>query len=187
MAYLIGLIIYGIIFGCITKYVAESKGYEGGFWWGFWLGIIGLLVVGFRPDIRQQQSSHTSSELPAWASSSHSSSANASGWTCICGAKNPSSLGYCLACRRDKSEGNIPKKICPHCGAGNKATNTLCFACDKPLDGSQPTHRRPPVTVNNEASTDYIDILEKLGKLREQGILTEEEFQQKKSEILAKM
>lgn len=51
---LIGYIINGIIFGSITRYISRSKGYENGFAWGFWLGIIGLLVVGFRPDQRVQ-------------------------------------------------------------------------------------------------------------------------------------
>lgn len=185
MAYLIGWIINSVVFGFITLYVAESKGYDGGFWWGFWLGIIGLLVVGFRPDNTEQHYSHTSSELPAWASSS---SANLPSWTCVCGAKNSGSLDYCQACRRNKSESTVPKKICPHCGAGNKATNTLCFACDKPLDENHPTPQQTPTAVSSEeTSSDYITTLEKLGKLREQGILTEEEFQQKKSEILAKM
>ena len=49
-----GYVIGGLIFGLITQYLSESKGYQGGFWWGFWLGFIGLLVVGFRPDIRQR-------------------------------------------------------------------------------------------------------------------------------------
>ena len=47
---LISYVIMGVIFGFITKYIANSKGYDGGFAWGFWLGIIGILVVGFRPN-----------------------------------------------------------------------------------------------------------------------------------------
>ena len=199
---LIVFLIYGLILGFITKYVAESKGYDGGFWWGFFLGVIGLLVVGFRPDNRQQYQTHSSSQLPAWASSPTPSSTPSStslfvasltgepDWTCICGAKNPATIDYCLACRRSKSEGNIPKKVCPHCGANNRATNTLCFACDKPLDGSQPTRRRNPdnrVSFGEEESTDYVAVLEKLAKLHEQGILTDEEFQQKKADLLAKI
>ncbi|MBP3426980.1 MAG: hypothetical protein J6M47_01820 [Clostridia bacterium] len=49
-----GYVVVGLVFGLITQYLSESKGYQGGFWWGFWLGLIGLLVVGFRPDIRQR-------------------------------------------------------------------------------------------------------------------------------------
>lgn len=53
MEFLFVLIFYlvgGMIFGCAARAIANSKGYDGGFAWGFWLWIIGLLVVGFRPD-----------------------------------------------------------------------------------------------------------------------------------------
>lgn len=46
--------IYGIllsanlVFGCIASYISHTKGYDSGFAWGFFLGVIGLLVVGFR-------------------------------------------------------------------------------------------------------------------------------------------
>ncbi|MEN9229614.1 MAG: SHOCT domain-containing protein [Thermostichus sp. DG02_5_bins_236] len=38
-----------------------------------------------------------------------------------------------------------------------------------------------------EAAADVFKSLEKLGKLREQGILTEEEFQAKKKELLSRL
>ena len=50
---LIAYVFQGIIFGVICSYVASTKGYNGGFAWGFFLGIIGLLVVGFRPNLTQ--------------------------------------------------------------------------------------------------------------------------------------
>ena len=42
-----------------------------------------------------------------------------------------------------------------------------------------------PAAVNNDATN--IEALEKLAKLHEQGILTDDEFQQKKSELLTKI
>lgn len=33
--FLIAYLIQGVIFGVITRYVANSKGYDGGFAWGF--------------------------------------------------------------------------------------------------------------------------------------------------------
>ena len=42
-----------------------------------------------------------------------------------------------------------------------------------------------PVAINNDASG--LEALEKLAKLHEQGILTDDEFQQKKSDLLAKI
>lgn len=92
-------IVNGIIFGAITSYISRVKGYEKGFAWGFWLGLIGLLVVGFRPSLKQD---NVSTSIPV-----------------------------------------------------QKADN--------------------------------IEMLTKLAKLHEQGILTDKEFQQKKKELLEKM
>lgn len=44
-----------VIYGCITKHVARCRGYKGGFAWGFFLGTVGLLVVGFKPDLTQHR------------------------------------------------------------------------------------------------------------------------------------
>ena len=54
-------------------------------------------------------------------------------WVCICGAKNSSSAAYCYRCRRSKNEMDTSKVTCPHCGAQNRLTNTVCFACNQPL------------------------------------------------------
>ena len=184
-------LIYSLILGFIARYIAESKGYDGGFWWGFFLGVIGLLVVGFRPDNRTSDPS--SAELPAWAKepvSLSSSSGKAPGWICACGATNPSTIDYCLACRRSKAEGMTPKVTCPHCGAFNRAANTLCFACKKPLDGSESAVEECSESAAPEGpkeATAFVAILEQLDRLHDQGILTDEEFQQKKADLLARM
>lgn len=46
-----------------------------------------------------------------------------------------------------------------------------------------------PVMVQStqNSSTNSFDAIERLAKLHEQGILTDDEFQQKKSDLLAKM
>ena len=57
----------------------------------------------------------------------------------------------------------------------------------KPEDGSDYTENQPrqvQVIQTSPSAKDNIDALEKLAKLREQGVLTEEEFQQKKADIL---
>ena len=191
MGYLIGLLISSLVFGFITRYIAQSKGYDGGFWWGFFLGIIGVLVVGFRPDNRTSAAS--SAEMPAWArepASLPTASGRAPGWTCICGSRNPSSIDYCLACRRSKAEAMTPKVNCPHCGASNRASNTLCFACKKPLDGSDPAAEKSSESAapgEPKEAAAFVPLLEQLAKLHDQGILTDEEFQQKKADLLARM
>ena len=96
---LLAYLITGVIFGTITKYISGTKGYESGFAWGFWLGLIGLLVVGFRANLND--------------SNKH------------------------------------PQKVI--------------------------------------IKVDDAEKIEKLAKLHQQGILTDEEFKQKKADILAKM
>ena len=44
-----------IVFGCITKYLANNKGYDSGFAWGFFLSIVGLIVVAALHDKRLDQ------------------------------------------------------------------------------------------------------------------------------------
>ena len=46
-------LVQGLIFGFITRAIADSKGYDGGFWWGFFLGLLGLIVVAVRPNQRK--------------------------------------------------------------------------------------------------------------------------------------
>ena len=50
-------------------------------------------------------------------------------------------------------------------------------------DSSETSNQSP----SNASTPDYVSILEQLSKLRSLGIITDEEFQQKKTEILAKM
>lgn len=59
-----------------------------------------------------------------------------------------------------------------------------------PADGSAYTENQPAQVQVIQAApspSDNIDALEKLAKLHEQGILTDDEFRQKKTELLAKM
>ena len=71
----------------------------------------------------------------------------------------------------------------------------ICTGSLRPADGSpweeetrstqSQTASAQPVAGNTEKS--YLEALEKLAKLHEQGILTDEEFQQKKADLLAKI
>ena len=72
----------------------------------------------------------------------------------------------------------------------------ICTGYLRPADGSlweeevrntqaQVVAPIQPVAINNDASG--LEALEKLAKLHEQGILTDDEFQQKKSDLLAKI
>lgn len=182
LTFFIAYLVDGIIFGLITKYVAQSKGYDGGFWWGFWLGIIGLLVVGFRPNI-QVSMSQPSEYKPMYGGALQPDVKKT--WTCTCGSKNSYRLDYCPICQKTREAAVKPDIECPHCGAKNNASRTHCVLCDKPLDGSEPSPTFAP--SDPQLMTDSIELIEKLAKLHEQGILTDEEFKQKKNDILSKL
>lgn len=171
-------LLQGGLLGAISAYLADSKGYDGGFAWGFFLGVIGLLVVGLRPT-RTQPAQYAA---PTEASPKPS-------WACVCGAKNPAGLDYCLSCRRGRHEGEeAPKRPCPHCGASNRATNSCCFACGKPMEAAASPRAEEPRTLPPASTPGSIPaLLEHLGQLHTYGVLTDEEFQQKKAELLQRM
>lgn len=180
---LIAYAIQGIIFGAICSYVASTKGYDGGFAWGFFLGIVGLLVVGFRPNrVRASAEAYKPMGLAAQPKPKPQ-------WECVCGAKNPDSLDYCLSCRRERKTSNVVEKVaCPHCSASNRKTNTLCFACNKPLREDAPAPAEAAKANAQKTLQDSIpNLIEQLGRLHAQGILTDEEFQQKKADLLAEL
>ena len=64
----------------------------------------------------------------------------------------------------------------------------ICTGKLKPADGSDYEDEiSSPTVVRTAAVENQIAALEKLAKLHQQGILTDEEFSQKKAELLAKM
>ena len=48
-AMLIGLFIWRIILGLVSRRVSKNRGRKGGFWWGFFLGVVGIIVEAVRP------------------------------------------------------------------------------------------------------------------------------------------
>lgn len=184
--------IQGIIFGAITRYVADSKGYDGGFWWGFFLGIIGLLVVGFRPNQTAQPASSASSAYWDNLQDNASGSTKHAMWRCVCGTENPVTLSYCTRCRRTRKETDTgTREKCPHCGAMNRSDNATCFACGQPIhEENVPAQKElPPVKETTPAQTqqEALALLESLSALHQQGILTDDEFAEKKKQILSRI
>ena len=57
----------------------------------------------------------------------------------------------------------------------------------KPADGSEYSENQPIQVVNTSSAADQAEALERLAKLRDSGVLSEEEFQKKKQEILNRM
>lgn len=172
-----------ILFGIATKHINESKGYDGGFAWGFWLGIIGIIVVACKADNRSYETREYKPMYPNAVVPKKT-------WNCVCGQENAESLTYCTRCRRTRDEGNQAGKVaCRYCGAMNKPSNENCFACGRPMKEISapvisPVQESKPSVQSNEGA---IDILKQLAQLHEQGILTDQEFETKKAEILAKI
>lgn len=101
-------------------------------------------------------------------------------WRCTsCGHENSEKLSYCLHCHTDRND-NTGKVKCPHCGAMNNKTNSTCFACHNSLK-SEP--KKEESVVDNE----HVVLIKQLAELHEKGILSDEEFETKKTELLAKM
>ena len=46
---LIGLIVWRVILGLVSRRVSKNRGRKGGFWWGFFMGFIGIIVEAVRP------------------------------------------------------------------------------------------------------------------------------------------
>lgn len=181
MVLLAYIVIRGVIFGLICENLASTKGYADGFAWGFFLGVIGLLIVGFRPNL---VTPHAEAYSPIHSAAQSKSRPQ---WECSCGAKNPDTLNYCLSCRRARDEHqSLPKLKCPNCGVMNRATNESCFACNALLRKAVPTASEQP-QKGMPAEENAFSLIEQLAKLHEQGILTDEEFRQKKADVLEKI
>jgi hypothetical protein len=76
----------------------------------------------------------------------------------------------------------------PNCVSLNKTCNIPGFreACTFILRKSEDAKRAPAAPAEASASAD-LSALERLGQLRERGVLSEAEFQAKKAEILARL
>ena len=130
MVYIIGGLVSAVVFGLISRYIAQSKGYEGGFFWGFFLGIIGLLVVGFRPDISGKSGNPGTGAVPKGM------------WACAeCGASNPESAKFCGKCGQPRRY----EWACSKCGTHNAANVKFCLNCGKEKEQSEEIIEEVPV------------------------------------------
>ena len=190
-------LIRSVFWGFVAQHISSSKGYETGFAWGFWLGLIGVFVVAVKPEINTLAYSY--GERNQYWKKYRELSSQAS-WRCVCSQENAAELQYCTRCKRTRKEGEnktTEKVECLYCGAKNNASNEECFACGRSLKNSSYT---PAVqTVRQETSStlempkqvvgdvDSLEALKKLAELRDLGVLTEKEFQEKKAAIMAKI
>ena len=92
-----------------------------------------------------------------------------------CGKENRKKAKFCAKCGRGiENVSKSESKSCSTCGAENPNYADFCIKCGNALNNGS----TGIIKVNN------LEDLEKLAELKEKGIITEEEFQAKKKQIL---
>lgn len=181
VVYIIGI----CICGAICKHINEGKGYTGGFAWGF-LGVVGIIVVACRSESPQtiakafyeqsklvgnasdsqtakKPSYHTAEEAWGYSRNTGKLNKNIEYWTCKkCGKKIPNYTAVCTCgTRRDENNpGNFAKK-------NRNSINSGEIAVKK-----------------NQTELGNIDLIIKYKELLDKGIITQEEFDEKKKQYL---
>ncbi len=90
-----------------------------------------------------------------------------------------------LNCSLDKDREYAGKIKCSYCGAYNNEMNSVCFSCNKSLQKSNESLVESQ--TQNGSKGEPIALIKELAELHSQGILTDEEFETKKAELLARM
>lgn len=167
---LIAIIIWlisSIIWGFATQTIVENKGYyENWFWWGFFFGIIAVLVALSKPQSHAYDAgnvdrlTYVADTYMIERNGQQDSKVVTSGkWKChFCNRINESYTGTCV-CGRSKSD-------------------TENFAKQREEEQMQQSRKA--------TEGDAMDKLKKLKELLDMGALTQEEFDLKKKELLAK-
>lgn len=167
--YFLGIVIWGVVWGFATETVIENKGYtENWFWWGFFFGFIALIVACAKPENRR----YTSYDVPSNNlhlsdySSSSSCKMNPGDWKCKCGRVNASYVSSCT-CGKSKRDIEVENaRIEEEKKAQNLAEQEV--AAEKKI----------------QSETDRIAALKEYKELMNSGIISEEEFDTKKKQLL---
>lgn len=188
--YIIGGLIGCIIFGFVTQYINNSKGYEGGFAWGFWLNIIGVIVVACKPEnhsnaTKKEKSSPYSTPVSesyiqeriktanqAFSNNEYESANNA----------YQSVMKFYAYALDNTTIRDIKGKIKVCC-------DKLGVKPDIDIDQAEAKEQTADNFQNPIVSSDKdpIVLIKQLAELHSQGILSDEEFETKKAELLAKV
>ncbi len=148
------------IFGAITKGINESKGYYGGFAWGFWLGWIGIIVVACRAS--NSYSPRESIIKPANSSAQNNIPAHIA-----------------------SSQQAAPNSWKCRCGRYNAQFVSSCTCGLSKREALAPEPKPVPAApVVDEAKN--IAALKEYKELLDAGVITQEEFDAKKKEILSR-
>lgn len=209
MLYIIIMIIYGIIWGVVCDKVVSNKGYnESWFWWGFFFGIFAFLVAVTKPTVSNTQyvSTRSDSRLSQIANDvtrerRMESRLGADQWYCgKCGRNNPKYLTTCV-CGQPKDENKTAyekfkeaeeeasKWTCGFCGNRNPKNFAICKCGAKKSEADKIEYvAKENVGVQNTdvvmSDKDSADALLKFKELLDMGVISQEEFDAKKKQIL---
>lgn len=157
--WIIGIVIWGSIWGVATNAVIRNKGYdENWFWWGFFFGFIALLVALSKPQINTYEYSGGESQISKLANEKRNEEMlRSNGWKCSkCGRVNPSYTGTC------------------GCGTSKMQSEAL-------LRKREEEKRK---ILESQSETDNVKKIKEYKELLDSGIITQEEFDKKKAELL---
>lgn len=173
-AYLVGAIVYGVIWGWACNKVIENKGYnENWFWWGFWFGFIAFIVALTKPDINY----NTYNEVDRY------------------GNVNPYGDSKLSQMAKERTEAEIMRNggwKCSNCGRTNTGLVGTC-ACgwtkyqseNKVEETTQIEETKKEKQNSRNVESENLDILKKYKELLDMGAISQEEFDKKKNEILS--
>lgn len=152
--WIIGIVIWGSIWGVATNAVIRNKGYdENWFWWGFFFGFIAVLVALSKPQVSydEEVADHEAEKAREQAILS------SNGWKCSkCGRVNPSYTGTCS------------------CGTSKMQSEAL-------LRRREEEKRK---FVESRDEMENLKKIKEYKELLDSGIITQEEFDKKKTQLL---
>ena len=157
----------GVVCGVITKKITSDRGYYGGFAWGFFLNVIGIMIVFVKtPDASTKEKS----EEPKCSEESILKPLPPSqNWTCSCGRTNAHYVSSCC-CGRNKKQNLHPTPV-------KTPATTLAPGEKQPVPISK-------ATPSAKKEADVIELIKRYKELLDSGVITQEEFDAKKKQLL---
>ena len=157
------------IWGAITWKINDYKGYaSGGFWWGFFLGLVGVIVVACKPNVRNYK---------------------ITGWKCTCGRVHSDYVTTCECGRTTrKAAGGFDTASVPdggwRCACGRVhpayASSCVCGVTKREAIAGAAKPAQDPVS----AEENTVNLLKEYKTLLDSGAITQEEFESKKAQLL---